>query len=71
MAEKGDRLAEMVADYNHHQYGHPQLFRAIRKRRDLLEEKLEEFCSEMDAILEEMVEELEEEESEENEDDYS
>ena len=71
MAEKGDRLAEMVADYIITNTGILNYFERFENDEDLLEEKLEEFCSEMDAILEEMVEELEEEESEENEDDYS
>ncbi len=44
-------------------------FERFENDADLLEDKLEEFCSEMDAILEELVEELDLEE-EEGEDDY-
>ncbi len=44
-------------------------FERFENDSDLLEDKLEEFCSEMDAILEELVEELDLEE-EEGEDDF-
>lgn len=70
MADKSDKLADIVADYILTNTSVINYFERFENDEDLLEEKLEEFCAEMDAILEELIEELDEE-AEELDEDYN
>lgn len=68
MSGKGEELADVITDYILANTSVLKYFERFEHDEDLLEEKLEEFCSEMDAILEEFIEELEEQDLEEMED---
>lgn len=66
MSVKNGKLADTIADYMLANTSVLKYFERFEHDSDLLEEKLEEFCTEMDAILEEFIEEIEEQESEED-----
>lgn len=59
MSAESGKLADTVADYLLANTGILKYFERFEHDEDLLEEKLEEFCSEVDAIIEEFIEDLE------------
>ncbi len=69
MSKKGEKLTDVIMDYIMANTGVVSYFERFEHDEDVLEEKLEEFCTEVDAILEEFIEELEEEEDAEDAED--
>lgn len=67
MTGNGGKLADVIADYILANTSALKYFERFEHDEDLLEEKLEEFCTEMDAIIEEFIEDLEDQEMEDEE----
>jgi hypothetical protein len=66
MAKKKE-LSAVISEYMLNNTSMISYFERFENDEDLMEEKLEEFCNEVDAILEDLFEELEDEEEDEDE----
>ncbi len=70
MKKKSD-LGAIVSDYLLNNTSMLGYFERFENDEDLLEEKLEEFCTEVDALVEELIEVLESDNEDIDDDEYS